>query len=387
MIGYPDIEKLLALDSEDPPVLSLYLEVPLDPSGLRELPAGADVLIGAAATRPAGPAGTAGPAGPAGPAAGRVLTQVREEVRHVIDDQARDWPGHGVALFVCPRIGLAEAIVLPPGLDEQAVFAPRPYVRPLLLAVQRHPAYRVAVVDRRHAWLFAVAGDRIDAAAGPTAPGVRSHRYGGWYGLESHRVNERITGLARHHFRDIAGVLDRAIGQGQELLVLGGHAETIPQVLAALPADVRNRFAGSFVADTSALTPGRVRALAGPVVRAWAERSERELATRIQREPPGRLAVTGPAACLDAVRRHAVAILTVPDRGMIPGQACRRCGEPGLTTPGCAHGAGMALPVPDLIEEMAVATLHDGGQVQAVAEPPGGIAALLRSRLGHDGTR
>jgi len=50
MIGYLDVEKLLATRSEDQPVLSLYLEVPQDPSGLRELPARAGELLGTART-------------------------------------------------------------------------------------------------------------------------------------------------------------------------------------------------------------------------------------------------------------------------------------------------------------------------------------------------
>ena len=35
MITYADVEKLLATRSEDPPVLSLYLEMPLDLPALR----------------------------------------------------------------------------------------------------------------------------------------------------------------------------------------------------------------------------------------------------------------------------------------------------------------------------------------------------------------
>ena len=38
MISYTDVEKLLAVHCEDPPVLSLYLEVPLDPPALHGLP-------------------------------------------------------------------------------------------------------------------------------------------------------------------------------------------------------------------------------------------------------------------------------------------------------------------------------------------------------------
>jgi hypothetical protein len=162
----------------------------------------------------------------------------------------------------------------------------------IMTALQRQPAYRVAVVNRRHAGLFAVAGDRIDTVAQPAAAGVRSPRYGGWYGLESHRVNERIAELAHRHFRDIVGILAQAIRPGQERLV-GGHADAIPQFLAILPPDLRDRFIGSLVADTSTVTPARVRALAVPIIRNWVERSEPQLVTQIRLEPPGGLSPPG----------------------------------------------------------------------------------------------
>ncbi len=87
-----------------------------------------------------------------------------------------------------------------------------------------HPSYCVAVINRRYAWLFAVTGDRIDTTAEPTAPGVRSPRYGAWYGLESHRINERIATLTHRHFQDTAGILAQTIRIGQEPFVVGGHA-------------------------------------------------------------------------------------------------------------------------------------------------------------------
>lgn len=40
------------------------------------------------------------------------------------------------------------------------MLATRPHVRPLLLAIQRCPAYRVAMVNRRHAWLFSIGGSQ-----------------------------------------------------------------------------------------------------------------------------------------------------------------------------------------------------------------------------------
>ncbi len=111
------------------------------------------------------------------------------------------------------------------------------------------------------------------------------------------------------------------------------------------------------------------------------EKSGQQLAARIRQEPPGALAATGLAACLTAVRQHAVHILAMAGQGLVPGFACRRCGALGATAAGCAHPGSAVFAVPDLIEEMAVSTVHDGGQVQAVPDPPGGIAAWLRFPL------
>ena len=95
--------------------------------------------------------------------------------------------------------------------------------------------------------------------------------------------------------------------------------------------------------------------------------------------------ICGPAGLAEAIRQHAVLILAMPGQGMVPGFACRRCGAVGATAPGCAHPGSVAFAVPDLIEEIAVSTLHDGGQVQAVPDPPGGIAAYLRFPLRRGG--
>jgi hypothetical protein len=101
MITYADVEKLLATRSEDPPVLSLYMEMPLDLPALRGLPARAGELLNSAA---------GGPCGPDGPHAERALAEARQAVRRILEDSARDWLGHCVAIFICGPAGLAEAI-------------------------------------------------------------------------------------------------------------------------------------------------------------------------------------------------------------------------------------------------------------------------------------
>ncbi len=224
MISRAEVDKLLEVRAAGSALLSLYLWVLLDPAELRGLPAHAGELFALAARDGTGV-----------PAPVRVGAADAQAVRGLLAFRARDWLGHTVAIFACAELGLAEAIPLPCQLQERAVLAARPHVRPLLLAIQRCPAYRVAVVNRRHAWLFGITGDQISAAALPPAEVMRSHGFSGWYGLQAHRVNERIIQLARHHYHDTATLLERtARAGGAEPLVIGGHQDTIPQFLAVL---------------------------------------------------------------------------------------------------------------------------------------------------------
>ncbi len=378
MISRTEVEKLLGFHATAPSVLSLYLSVPMDPAALRGLPARADELF-ALAARP-------GPGGPGagGPGAVQVLADDRQQVRRLLERHARDWLGHTVAIFSSAPLHLAEAVPLPCALPERAVLAYRPHVRPLLVALQRCPAYWVMVIDQRHAWLLRVSGEQIETAArsevaATAAESVRSHGFGGWYGLESHRMNERIGQLARHHYHDAAAILAQATrADGDPPLVVGGHAQTIPRFLAALPAGLAERVAGNFVADPHTLTPARVRALAGPVIQNALEVREERLISEFRQEPPGRLVATGLQPCLAAVNQHAAALLVVPVGGLVPGLACSVCGLLGSAGGDCPDGPGAWRAVPDLIEEMAIKTLNDGGGVEAVRDPPGEIAVRLR---------
>jgi len=87
------------------------------------------------------------------------------------------------------------------------------------------------------------------------------------------------------------------------------------------------------------------------------------------RETPDGRTVTGMSACLAAANRHAIELLLVPAGGLVPGYACRCCGALSSTGDGCPHGIFEAVVVPDLIEELAVATLGDDGQVETLPDP------------------
>lgn len=367
MISQAEVEKLLSIHAVDRPVLSVYLQVPVDPAALRGLPARVSELL------------SLGGGGIEDPGAMRARDEDERMVRRLLEGHARDWLGHTAAIFACSQLGLLQSFPLPCTLPERAVRTARPHVRPLLVALQRCPAYRVAVIDRRHAWIFSIAAEQVSVAAGPPAAGIRSPHFGGWYGLEAHRVHERIIQLTRHHYRDTAATLEQAMRAGErEPLVVGGHQEAIPQFLAILPAGLRDRLAGSFIVDPHTMTPARVRELSSTVIKDWVNRHEQNLLAQLRQQPPNGRTVTGLNACLTAVGQHAVQQLVVPIAGLVPGFACTRCGVLTSTPGECVHGRAAAQQVPDLIEEMVIKTRSDGGEVAALPDPPGDIAARLR---------
>lgn len=361
MISYADVEKLRGMRAPGPVLLSLYLPVPLDPAGLRGLAARANDLVSAV--------------GPADGSTAGVSRADREAVLDALAAHGRQWLGHTVAFFGYAEIGLFEAVPLPCALPERAVLAARPHVRPLLVAMQRCPDYLVAVADRRHAWVLSVSGTRVQTVARQSEPGPRSPGFGGWYGLESHRIQQRIIQLGRHHYREVAAILDRCDGTSRHgPLVIGGHHDGIASLLQQLPATVRDNFAGSFTADPHTLTPARVRELAGPVIDAWVARRERELAEGVF----GGLAAVGLHACLAAVNQGAVGHLLVAREDMIAGYVCGRCGGLSTGSDECPDWAAAACAVPDLLEEMVQRTLDDNGKVTATRDAPFSVAAKLR---------
>lgn len=368
MISEADVRKLREERASGAPVLSIYLWVPVDIDQLRGLPARADDLLALAVDGESR-------------RAVRALEAERRFVRERLEVRGREWMGHTVAIFASEAAGLREEFALPVRLPDRAVVADRPHVRPLLVALQRGPEYLAAVVDRQHAWIFQVAGNRIESVAEPVTPGVRSHGFAGWYGLESYRINERITELARHHYHETGAILARALRENDRPLVVGGHVEGIPAFLAAIPGEVRERLAGSFVIDPHTMTPARVRELSAPVLEDWVARQERRLVEQITQRPPDGLTAIGLNSCLDAANQHAARLLVVPVGGMIPGFACEQCGALACTSATCVHGPSAARPVPDLLEELANATLDDGGEVAAADNPPGDVTASLRYPL------
>jgi hypothetical protein len=116
MIDAEGVAKLLGMRAPGSSVVSVYLDVPLDPGKLRSIPARLDDLL-ASAWHESGD----------GEAVERGRRAELPAIRDTVALHAREWPGHTVAIFACHDLGLMEAIPLRNQTAERAVVAARPY--------------------------------------------------------------------------------------------------------------------------------------------------------------------------------------------------------------------------------------------------------------------
>jgi peptide subunit release factor 1 (eRF1) len=361
VITFGEVEKLRSSRAVDASVLSLYICVPPDAADLSALAARAADLIDAAAD-------------------GSPDTLRHEDevlARRTLAERAREFPGQTVGIFACEQLALLEVIPLPGRFADRAVLATRPHLRPLLAALQRRPDHRIVVIDHRHAWLLSVTGDRIEVVTRASGEDSQFQGVGGWYLEPSHGL-QRVLELAPHLYQDAAAILDRqARSGGSQPLVVGGHAESITDLLALLPRVLLTDYAGSFAVDPQTLTLAKARELATQVLAHWAESRERQLVQAITAPQPDTPAAIGVDECLAAVNAETADLLLIADDPIVPGFHCERCDVLSITSDGCCDWGAASWPVPDLLEEMAWRTILGGGRVVSARTLPCTAAARL----------
>jgi peptide subunit release factor 1 (eRF1) len=207
---------------------------------------------------------------------------------------------------------------------------------------------------------------------------------GGWQGYQEQHVHDRAEQLARRHFRGTADRIDEIVRRtGAELVIVGGHAETVATFLPYLAHHLQDAVAGTFTIDPTTMSPAQVRERADEVVDAYERDDERRLVDEaLQRAAADRLGATGLEWCLTAVNEHAIRLLLVQDDEQSPGRACDNCGWLGLDGDECPVCGKPTRKAADVIDEMSATVLDTSGRVEHVyADTPlsrHGVAAFLR---------
>ena len=354
------VDRLLHFSTEDAPVLSVYLGFPSDPGEIRGVESRVRSIL-----KPVREfAGSQD-------LAHEERESLRQDVERVLAlaGRARELQGHGVAVFACQRADLYEEIMLPRRVRDRAAVDATPHLQPLLAVLAESHRYCVVVVDREQAWVYEFYMGALEDASRVRGRALRKPDYaGGWQGYKEHTVHDKARQLARQHYRDTAGRVDEVLRRtGAELLVVGGHEETIAEFRHFLSHQLQSRIAGTFVVEPGAVSPGQVRERADEVVNAYERDEEKRLVDEVLGEVGARdLAAAGLEWCLMATTEHAVQLLLVHDDEQAPGRACDNCGWLGLEGEECPVCGQPTRKAPDVIDEMSATVVDTGGHVEHV---------------------
>lgn len=365
-------DRLLAFRPTGAPVVSLYLPLPRDGHEARLFTSRLTAMLDAIAER-------AERDSTDDSETGREAVELRRDDRlsvradvarlRGLADRLREWEGgRGLAVFACDRAGMYEEVVLPRSVRDRWFVDATPYLRPMLAVLDELHRACVVVVDRGLARIYDLWLDRLEERDKLDGEPPRTRKAVGRLGLDDYRLRNRAETLARRHFRRTAeAAADIVRSTGAEILVVGGHEQTVAEFLPFLPRDVATKVAGKFVIDPSTLTPARVRERAQQVIDEYERREEARLvADALDRVGAGGLAAAGLEWCLLAVDEEAVQHLLVHDEVQVPGRVCDRCGWMGREGDPCPVCGAPTRVTPDVIDEMAVAVITAGGRVEHV---------------------
>jgi hypothetical protein len=265
--------------------------------------------------------------------------RVEEEIAGV-NGYVRSWkepPGRAVAMFASAPSDTFMPVALDVPVLAGARFGPRPFLMPLIAALDEHERYCVALVDKKKARILTVWMGQIerqsqfeDDVPGRTAVGG----WGGWSqaGYAQHREYH-----VHAHMRRVVDELWRLSRRGAfDRLIIGGPDEALAALKATLTRPLASKLAGEFAGEmfgTDAAIVERVHTIEQGIERGEEKALVEEI---IVRAAKGQLAVTGWDDALTALgegRVHRLALIEgetaegygCPDAHVVVRERIERC--------------------------------------------------------------
>jgi peptide subunit release factor 1 (eRF1) len=253
---------------------------------------------------------------------GTDLTNRLEEEIERANTYVRSWsepPGRSFALFTSAPPDVFVPVALDVSVLPSARFAARPYLLPLIAALDEHERYCVVLVDRERARIMTVWMGRIDQRTEFTDDlAGRVTRGGGWStgGHEDSRpgmargiVHSSQGGYARHidyhvhlHMRRVVDELWRLRrSHAFDRLIIGGPPEAMNMLRQVLPRSLRGLLAGEFSGELFASDDQVIDRVRGVEEQAERRKEKALVEEIIQRSLKGERGVTGWAETLTAL--------------------------------------------------------------------------------------
>lgn len=278
----------------------------------------------------------------------------------------RRWPPGAIAIFSCSGRDLYEEIPLPRRVREQVIVDATPFTRPMLAVLSEYPRACVLVIDKASARVWEVDQDEMREVSTVRDPVLRKPDYAA--GLVEDRIRNKAEELVKRHYRRVVKLLETLLQTGgYEIVIIGGHDHEMPEFLQFLPAELRDRVAGTFSADAVTAPPAEIRSSARAILVRYAREQEQRLVSGVlEKAARGQPAALGLESCLRAGSVAAIKTLLVEEGATAPGVVCdesRWLAPSGDTCPLCGNATRRT---PDVIDELVVAVIDEGGSTRHI---------------------
>jgi peptide chain release factor subunit 1 len=366
MLTAETIDRITHFDSHGLPVVSVYMEIPLDTKDRTDVRGKAASLLQQLEPLADGES-----------VDHDARMSVRADIRRIGEAVSEErFPAGGVAFFSCSGADLYEEVRLPRAVHDRVIVDETPWVRPMLAVLEEYPRAAVVIVDSADAQLWELYQGELAEDVRLKDRKLRTTSLSaaaGWRGWREPEIQRKGLELAKKHFRHVVDVLqDRADDRRYDVLLVGGHAEQIPGFLDYLPRELRDRVIGTFVVDPDTVDRGVIKSEAGQILERYERDQERQrVAEVLERAAEHKPTAIGVPACLWASSMAAIGTLLVQDGVVVPGVACGNCGWLGLAGQTCPVCSGHLRETPDVLDELVQAVIDESGTVEhVVADTP-----------------
>lgn len=288
-----------------------------------------------------------------------------------------------LAVFCSTRDGLFEAVPLTRAVPARVAIEARPYVEPMIAAVERR-RWLVALVNRRSARLLTGYPEELQERERVDGSVHGQHDQGGWSQANYERSVEKD---AMDHLRTVARTVNRRWRQERFYRVaVGGPQEVVVRFEELLADEVRDRLATrKLELDLASATEAQVRSEIEEIVLEEERAGEGEVLERLQAGLGlGNRAAEGVQATLAALNERRVQMLLLSPGFDGEGGRCQSCGLLVAQADGqCPANCGPLQRVDHLREAVVEGAVFQDADVLVIRhhreqEPREGIAALLR---------
>lgn len=377
-IARAELEKLIQRDSDaDSRVLSVYLNV--DQSQAVNLNRGYAAALKARLRSIEQQLGDE-----------KLRREFAEDAQRVVQTVAAHEPhGRGLAIFCDASDNFFWQRELSVGIDNEVRWDERPYIRPLIDALDEYERYAVVLIGREQSRLFTVYLGEIEEHREFLSESKIKHikSPGNANARSQMNIQRKDDGHVQHQMKAVSEELERFAARLRfDRLILAGPHEITREFQALLSKRMQSLVVASVPMPTEA---AEHEVLAETLrVEEGVERARESVIVDdlIARAAKGTQAVMGAGPTMEALRLGSILRLVYAHGHTAPGRQCTNCSS--LFADGvesCTFCGGGVRDVSDVVSRVVDRVVDSGGAVENVRGPAadtlrasGGIGAFLR---------